>query len=176
MLFLTRSCFCRFTRRCFFATRGASFLSLRRSHMTRPRSLSRRRRHMTRSRSLSRRRGYVTRTRSLSRRRSYVPRTWFTSFGVARTSGAAMESFLPTGTLATMVLLIKFLVIMMTLSVSTPIRILLLKTPPVLRLPLIPRQPSRSIPGLGSDNIVRGIGVIRGPAVLRAEKIIQQAI
>jgi hypothetical protein len=75
-----------------------------------------------------------------------------------------------------MVLLIKILLITLTFPVSTPIRILPLKTLPVLRLPLIPRQPSRLIPVIGSDNIGGRIGVIGGPTVLRAEKIIQQSI
>jgi hypothetical protein len=75
-----------------------------------------------------------------------------------------------------MVLLKKFLTITLTLSVFTPIRILPMKTLPVLRLSLIPCQPSRSIPGSGSDNIAGRIRVIWGPTVIRAEKIVQDAI
>jgi hypothetical protein len=75
-----------------------------------------------------------------------------------------------------MVLLIKFLAITLTLTVSAPIRILPLKTLPVLRLPLIPRHPSRSIPCSGSDNIAGRKSVIGGPTVIRAVKIVQDAI
>ena len=71
-----------------------------------------------------------------------------------------------------MVLLKKFLIITLTLLVSTPVRILPLKTLPVLRLSLIPRQPSRCIPGFGSDNIAGRISVIRGPTIIRAVIIV----
>jgi hypothetical protein len=75
-----------------------------------------------------------------------------------------------------MVLLIKFLAITLALSVFTPIRILPLKTLPVLRPHLIPRKPSRTIPGFGSDNIAGRISVIWRPTVSRAEKVVQGAI
>jgi hypothetical protein len=75
-----------------------------------------------------------------------------------------------------MVLLKKFLTITLTLAVSAPIRILPLKTLPVLRLSLIPCQPSRSIPGFGPDNIGGSISVIWGPTVIRTVKIVQDAI
>ncbi len=87
-------------------------------------------------------------------------------------SGAALESFLPPTALAAMVLLKKLLTIMLTLPVFTPIRILPMKTLPVLRLSLIPRQPCRSIPFQGSVNIAGRISVIRGPTVIRAVKIV----
>jgi hypothetical protein len=75
-----------------------------------------------------------------------------------------------------MVLFKEFLTITLTLSVFTPIRILPLKTLQVLRLSLIPRLPSRSIPGFLSDNIAGRISVIGGPTVIRAVKIVQDAI
>ena len=73
-------------------------------------------------------------------------------------------------------MLIKILVITLTLSVSSPIGIRTPKILPVMRVALIPRVPPRLIPVRGSDNIGGRIGVIRGPAVLRAEKVIQEAI
>jgi hypothetical protein len=75
-----------------------------------------------------------------------------------------------------MVLVKELLIITLTLSVFTPIRILPLKTLQVLRLFLIPHLPSRSIPGPLSDNIVGRISVIWGPTVIRAVKIVQNAI
>jgi len=75
-----------------------------------------------------------------------------------------------------MMLFIKFLAITLALPVSTPVRILPLKTLPVLRLPLIPRQPSRSIPSFESDNIAGRISVIWGTTVIRAEKVVQDTI
>jgi hypothetical protein len=75
-----------------------------------------------------------------------------------------------------MVLLIKFLVITLALSVFTPVRIPPVKTLPVLRPPIIPRKPSRTIPGFGSDNIAGRISVIGAPTVFRAEKVVQGTI
>ena len=108
--------------------------------------------------------------------RGHSSRTWFASFRVGWSSVAALESFLPPAALAMMVFLKKFFVISLTLPVFTPIRILPMETLPVLRLSLIPRQPSRSIPCSGSDNIVGRISVIWGPTVIRAVKIVQDAI
>ncbi len=102
--------------------------------------------------------------------------TLFAPFGTGCSSGAALESFLPPSALATMVLFIKFLTIMLGMPVFTPIRILPLKTLPVLRPPLIPRRPSRTIPVFGSDNITGRISVIWSPTVVRAVKIVQDAI
>jgi len=118
----------------------------------------------------------VLHSRLLLFRGGYLNRTWFASLGMGCNSGAALESFLPPTALSGMVLLKKFLTIMLTLSVFTPIRILPVKTLPVLRPPLIPPQPSRSIPGFGSDNIAGSISVIWGPTVIRAVKIVQDAI
>ncbi len=108
--------------------------------------------------------------------RGHLTRTWFASFGVGWSSGAALESFLPPTALATMVLLIKFLIIMLALPVFMPIRIPPMKTLPVLRLHLIPRKPSRTIPGFGSVNIAGIISVIWGPTVIRTVKIVQDTI
>jgi hypothetical protein len=83
---------------------------------------------------------------------------------------------MPPAALAMMVSLKKFMTITLTLSVSMPIRILPPKTLPVLRASLIPRHPSRSIPDSGSYNISGRISVIWAPTVMRAEKIVQDAI
>ncbi len=105
-----------------------------------------------------------------------VTRTWFASPGAGYSSGAAFESFLPPTALAAMVLLIEFPAITLALPVLMPIRIPPPKTLPVLRPHLIPRKPSRTIPGSGSDNIAGSISVIWGPTVFRAEKVVQDAI
>ena len=118
----------------------------------------------------------LLRSRLLFFKGGHLSRTWFASFGVGCSSWVALESFLPPTALATMMLLKKFLTIMLTLSVFTPIRILTVKTLPVLRTPLIPPQPSRSIPGFGSDNIAGSISVIWSPTVIRAVKIVQDGI
>ena len=73
-------------------------------------------------------------------------------------------------------MLIKPFIVTLALSVFTPIRILLLKTHPVSRLPPVPRKPSRSIPRIGSDDIAGRISVVWGPTVFRAKKIVQGAI
>ena len=91
--------------------------------------------------------------------------------GLRRTD--AVESLIPTCTLAAMVPVVKILVITLASLVSAPIGILSLKSLPVLGMPLIPVMPPRFIPGNGSDNIGRRIRVIRGPSILRPEKIIQ---
>ncbi len=119
---------------------------------------------------------FVLHSRLLLCRGGRLSRTWFASFGAGWSSGVALESFLPLASLAMMVLPKKLLTITLTLPVFTPIRILPLKTLPVLRLSLIPRHPSRSIPGSGSDNIGGIISVIWGPTVIRAVKIVQDAI
>jgi hypothetical protein len=83
---------------------------------------------------------------------------------------------MPSSALASMVLVIEILVIMVTGAVTAPIRIPLFKILPVMRIALIPRIPLRRIPDLGSDNIGGRISVIRGPAILIAEVLIQQSI
>ena len=83
---------------------------------------------------------------------------------------------MPTSALAMVVLLIKFPVIMATIFVAAPIGIMSLETFPVVRISLIPVIPLRSVPGIGPDDIGGSIGVIRGPAVPGAEKVIQHAI
>jgi hypothetical protein len=87
-----------------------------------------------------------------------------------------LESLVPTCPLATMVLIIKILVIMLADAMSAPIGILLFKSFVVIRVLLIPRMPVGRIPDLGSDNIGGGISVIRGPAILIAEKLIHYSI
>jgi len=114
--------------------------------------------------------------RELPFSRGHLSRACFVSFGTGCRSGAALESFLPATALAMMVLLKKFLTIMLPLPVFTPMRILPMKTLPVLRSNIIPKKPSRTIPGFGSDNIVGRISVIRAPTVIGAVKIVQDAI
>jgi hypothetical protein len=86
------------------------------------------------------------------------------------------ESSMPTFPLAMMVLIIEILVITLTNAMSAPIRVLLFQSLPVMRMVLIPRMPMRGIPYLGSDDIGGRISVIRGPAILIAEKLIQQSV
>jgi len=88
----------------------------------------------------------------------------------------AMGSLVPTSPLATMVPIIKILVIVLTNLVSAPFRMLSLKIIPVLRMSLIPRIPPRRIPVIGSYNIDLRICVIRGKSNSRAEKVLQDSI
>jgi hypothetical protein len=88
----------------------------------------------------------------------------------------AMEALIPASPLAAMVFIIKILVITLTNPMSAPIGILLFESPPVMRVALIPCIPLRRIPDLGSDNIGGRIRIIRGPAILIAEELIQYAI
>ena len=88
----------------------------------------------------------------------------------------AMEASMPTFPLAMMVAVIKFLIITLAGFVSGPIGILSPETLPVMRVALIPGLPLRRIPVVRPDNIGGRIGVIRSPAILIAEKIIQYAI
>ncbi len=88
----------------------------------------------------------------------------------------ALESSIPTSTLAAIVAVIKILVIVPANRVFAPLRILPLKIRPVLGMAPIPRIPARRVPIIGSDNIDLRIGVIRGKSDLRAEKVIQDPI
>jgi hypothetical protein len=111
--------------------------------------------------------------RSWSLRWSYLGGTWSSSPWLELfLRGGTMESFLPTGPLATMVPFIETLVITLTFSVSGPIGILSPEILPVIGVSLIPRIPLRPIPVIGSYNIGGRIRVIRSPSVLRSEKII----
>jgi hypothetical protein len=96
------------------------------------------------------------------------------SGGVGRTHTAVAS--IPTVTMATMVLIIKILVITPSILVGAPIGILLSKTLPVMRILLIPRIPPRSIPVIRSYDIDRSIGVIRSPSIVIAEKVIKDSI
>jgi len=88
----------------------------------------------------------------------------------------ALEALVPTSPLSMMVLIIKILVIALAEAMAPPIWILLMKTLPVMRIVFIPGIPLRRIPDGGSDNIGGRIGVIRGPAILIAEKMVQYAV
>jgi len=172
-LFLTRG---RLSRSRSLRRRGGSL----RRHASRSLSLFLTRGHLTRSRSLRRRgrslRRHASRSLSLFLTRFHLSRGWSLSLWLGWSSGATLESFLPPCTLATMVLFIKILVITLTFPVSLPIGIRLLKLLIVLRISLIPRQPSRSIPVTGSDDISGSISVIWGPSVAGAVIVIQDAI
>ena len=87
-----------------------------------------------------------------------------------------MEALMPTFPLAMMVAIIEILVITLAGFVSGPMGILPLEILPVNRVALIPRMPLRRIPVVRPDNIGGRIGVIRGPAILSAEKIMQYSI
>lgn len=89
---------------------------------------------------------------------------------------AYLEAFIPTFPVAAMVLIVKTPVIMPAITVTAPIGILLLKGVPVMRIFLIPRIPLRLIPLIGPDNMGGRISVIRAPAILIAEKMIQHSI
>ncbi len=151
------------------ASRSLS-LFLTRGRLTRSLSL---RSHAGRNLSLFLTRGYLSRSLSL---RGHLSRGWPLSLWLGWSSGATLESFLPPCTLATLVLFIKILVITLTFPVSLPIGIRLLKLLIVLRISLIPRQPPRSIPVTGSDDISGSISVIWGPSIAGAVIVIQDAI
>ena len=85
----------------------------------------------------------------------------------------AMESLVPTSSLAAMVGIIEILVVMLTRLVPAVIGIFLFESPYVLWVPLIPGLILRRVPGNGSDNIGGRIRVIRGPPILTAEVVIQ---
>jgi hypothetical protein len=200
MLFLTRTGFFRFTRRSFFALPGAAFWSLTRGDVNRSRLGSRLRSHMSRSRLGSLRRGHVSRSRLWSLTRGDVSRGWlgarlrghvnrtrswslmrgylggtlspFARLGLFFRSDATV-AFLPPRSLAAMMRFIETLVIVLTFPVGAPVRILPLEISPVIGVALIPRLPPGLIPIIGSFNIVGRIRVIRGPAVLGAEKVIE---
>jgi hypothetical protein len=87
-----------------------------------------------------------------------------------------MESLIPTLTLATMVLIIKILAITLPMLMFAPIGIPLRKILPVIRIALIPGIPPGSIPVIRSDDIGGSIGVIRGPSIVIAEKVIEDPI
>ena len=88
----------------------------------------------------------------------------------------AMEASMPTFPLAMVVAIIEILVITLAGFVPGPIGILSLEILPVNRVALIPRMPLRRIPVVRPDNIGGRISVIRGPAILIAEKIMQYPI
>ncbi len=173
MFFLTRAGFFRFASRCFLAisrSRTGS-PSLRRG------SPSLRRGYPSRSGSPSFLRwGYPSRSGSLSFSRDHLNRSGSPSLRLGSFNGATRESLLPSFAVATMVPIIKILVIPLTITVAAPIGIPLSKSLPVLRTLLIPRIPLRRIPIIGSYNIDRRISVIRGPSISIAIKIIQHAI
>ena len=88
----------------------------------------------------------------------------------------AIVPSLPARALAVMVPVIKGLIIMVADPVVAPIGVVVVKMFPIDRMGLIPGVPSRSVPMSGPDNIGRRIGIIRGPAILWAKKVIQDAI
>jgi hypothetical protein len=109
-------------------------------------------------------------------RRGHISLGGSVSLRVGSCLGAAMETFLPATPLALMVPVIKTLVIMLTCRVFAPIGISLGKGLHILRVLMIPGGPPRRVPVGCSDNVGRRISVVRSPATLRAEKVVQQAI
>ena len=82
---------------------------------------------------------------------------------------------MPTPALATMVAVIESLVIMVANLVGPPMGILLMKMLPVCRICFIPRVPFGSIPVSRPYNMDARIIVIWGPAIFRAEIVIQNS-
>jgi hypothetical protein len=78
--------------------------------------------------------------------------------------------------MAAMVFIIEILVITLAGMMFAPIGVPLFKSPPVMRMLLIPRMPMGRVPDLGPDNIGGRVSVIRGPAILIAEILVQQSI
>jgi hypothetical protein len=78
--------------------------------------------------------------------------------------------------MTTMMPIVKILVVKLPVAMGAPIGIPLSKIPPIMRILLIPGLPTGRIPVRGSDNIGGSIGIIRGPAILIAVKIIQHTI
>ena len=83
---------------------------------------------------------------------------------------------MPTLALAMMVLIIKFLIVTATMVVSVPIGITSVEIFPVVRMSLIPDIPFGSVPVSGPDDIGGSVGIIRGPPVSGAEKVVQDSI
>jgi hypothetical protein len=96
--------------------------------------------------------------------------------GRRRIMGSGLIAFLPAWALAMMVPVVKFLVINASDPMIVPIGILALKIRPVYRMGLIPVVPPGRIPLRRPHNVGGGIGVIRGPAILVAEEVIQDSI
>jgi len=71
---------------------------------------------------------------------------------------------------------IEILAIMAALVVPPPVGIVTMKIFPVNRVGSIPAGPSGGIPVTGPGYIGAWIGVIRGPTIFIAEKVIQDAI
>jgi hypothetical protein len=88
----------------------------------------------------------------------------------------APEAFMPISPVATMVLIEKLLIITLADAMAAPIGILLFKTLPVTGIVFIPDIPLRFIPLIGPDNIGGRISIIWSPAILIAEKVIQDSI
>ncbi len=83
---------------------------------------------------------------------------------------------MPTAALAMVIPVIEILAIMTAYLVVAPMRVAVLEILPVNRMSVIPPFPFRTIPVAGSDDIGFGIGVIRGPSISRAKKVMQDAI
>ena len=87
-----------------------------------------------------------------------------------------MVAFMPAAALAAMVPFIKSPVIMMTRPVSGPIGIGAGKIIPVHGVSPVPDIPPLTVPVWRSDNIGWCIRIIRSPAILRTEKVVQDAV
>ena len=83
---------------------------------------------------------------------------------------------MPTSALAMMVLIIKILIVMAACVVSAPIGIISVEIFPVVRMSLIPDIPILTVPLTGPDDVGGSIGIIRGPPVSGAEKVVEDSI
>jgi hypothetical protein len=87
-----------------------------------------------------------------------------------------MVPFMPPGAIAMMVFLIEPPVITVTPVVIAPIGVGSMEIVPIIGTSRIPGVPLGGIPGRGSDDIGGSIGVIRGPAISGAEKVVEDAV
>ncbi len=90
--------------------------------------------------------------------------------------GTALIAMVPAARRAVMVLLIEALVVALPDAVGAPVRVLPPEAVPVNRVPLIPCLPLGHVPLRRSDYVSRRVGIIRAPAVLGTEKVIQDAV
>lgn len=103
-------------------------------------------------------------------------RMMIASGGRGRIMHSGLVAFMPACALAMMVLVIEILVINASSLVTVPIGIPALKIRPVYRMGLIPGIPPGSIPLRRPHDVGGGIGIIRSPAILVAEEVIQDPV
>jgi hypothetical protein len=89
---------------------------------------------------------------------------------------ATMVFSIPTSALAMIMLIIKPLIVTAALVVAAVIGIIVVEIFPVVGVSLIPGIPIRTVPLTGPDDIGGSVGIIWGPPVLGAEKVVQHPI